>query len=567
MDNPRILFLQLPLPDNDTGGPGENLPLAGIQLAHALRQSEDGRGYIPCFLPPAADHDNNAAILQRIENLRPDVVACTLYLWNVERTLHLLRALRRRIPGVLRIGGGPEVAPDHPFLLRSPVFDALVCGEGEYALPVVLQALRSGESPDRQAIAWRAGTGLRFGTRPLPRVELAGVTPPPEVQGRWLRRRPAAYIETTRGCPLRCTYCRYHQLYHRISALPVPDILARIRRFRELGARELRFVDPMLNAHPQFDALIEGMRDINRDGGLACFAEIRADNLRPEQARDLAAAGFREIEVGLQCITPEVLRAVRRPARLDALAENIRTMRDAGILVTLDLMYGLPLQTEAMFLESLEWCRRLGGVRIQAMRTLLLPGTELRATHARYGIPAVSKPPYAVTATAAMPRRTMRRIERCIAESPDLPADYTTPRFTGCRLPGLFPGIIRTTPEGIPDLQLPACSRSRRAVAVSGTHLFRSASSIASLITRAVREDPDSLWQFILEPGTEEPLDLLEALVAVLRRLPASVNDRFTAAHLHRMASRRLFIRLRRGVRYDRSWKSACEDYLSSVFL
>jgi hypothetical protein len=33
------------------------------------------------------------------------------------------------------------------------------------------------------------------------------------------------------------------------------------------------------------------------------------------------------------------------------------------------------------------------------------------------------------------------------------------------------------------------------------------------------------------------------------------------------MASRRLFIRLRRGVRYDRSWVRACEDYLSRVFL
>jgi len=565
MTGKRILFLQLPLLDNDTSVPGENLPLAGIQLAHALQKSGEGRDYIPCFLPPAADRDNNAALIRRIEKAMPDVIACTLYLWNVERTLHLLGALRRRMPGVLRIGGGPEVASDHPFLLRGSGFDALVAGEGEHALPVVLGALRQGKSPDIRSIAWRDGAGLTFGSGLLPRVELASMTPPPDVQSRWLRRRPAAYIETTRGCPLRCTYCRYHQLYHRISALPVPDILARIRRFRELGARELRFVDPMLNAHPQFDALLEGMGDINRDGGLACFGEIRADSLRPEQARKLAAAGFREIEVGLQCITPEVLRAVRRPVRLDALAVNIRAMRDAGILVTLDLMYGLPLQTEAMFLASLEWCRRLEGIRIQAMRTLLLPGTELRATHTQYGMPAASRPPYAVTATAAMPR--MRRVEDRIAGAPDLPADVVTPRFTGYRLSGLFPGVVRTTPEMMRTLELPACAGNRRAVAVSGVHLFRSVSAIADLITRAVREDTDSLWQFILEPGTEEPLDLLEALVAVLRRLPASVNDRFTAAHLHRMASRRLFIRLRRGARYDRSWRDACEDYLSSVFL
>lgn len=567
MTKKRILFLQLPFHDNDVRAPSENLPLAGIQLAHALALSEEGHCYTSCFLPPAADHDNNATLLRRIEEMHPDVVACTLYLWNVERTIHLLRALHRRMPSVMRIGGGPEVAPEHPFLLRDSGFEALVAGEGEYALPIILSALHTGKSPDKRAIAWRSGKALMFGGGTLPRVELTSMTPPTDVQRRWLSRRPTAYIETTRGCPLRCTYCRYHQLYHRISALPVPEIIARIRRFRELGARELRFVDPMLNAHPQFDELLQGMCDVNRDGGLVCFAEIRADSLRPAQARDLAAAGFREIEVGLQCITPDVLQAVRRPVRLNALADNIRAMRDAGIRVTLDLMYGLPRQTEAMFLNSLDWCRRLDGVRIQAMRTLLLPGTVLRTEHAQYGIPAASRPPYGVSATAAMPKRVLNRLERRIAEDPDLPADYTTPRFVGSRLCGVFTGIIRTTPEAMQTLQLPDQACDRRALAITGRHLFRSVTGIAAGISQAVQRDPDSLWQFILEPETEEPLDLLEALVAVLHRVPTSVNDRFTAIYLHRRSARRLLIRLRRDVHYDRSWKKACEDYLSSVFL
>jgi hypothetical protein len=43
--------------------------------------------------------------LECIVDWKPDVIAATLYLWNIERTLHLLRKVRRRLPFVKTIAG------------------------------------------------------------------------------------------------------------------------------------------------------------------------------------------------------------------------------------------------------------------------------------------------------------------------------------------------------------------------------------------------------------------------------------------------------------------------------
>ena len=566
----RVLYLQLSALDNDVNGAHENLPNAALYLDRALRESHERRFHEGVFLPaspPGTDQLGNAALAQAILELRPDVVACTLYLWNIERTIRLLRGLRRRMPGLRVIAGGPEGSFRHPFLFRSGVCDAVAVGEGEGVFPAVLGWCRGLSAPSCRNVALRTGSRYRWGRAPVPSVGLKSAVPPVTDVARRIPDRAIAYLETTRGCPMRCTYCRYHHLRAGVDSLAPAAVAAYVAEFRSHGFGEVRFVDPTFNCHPRFDAVLDRLVDVNEDRGLRFFAEIKGESVTPREAERMARAHFEEVEIGLQSVDPRVQRAIRRPTNLPALEQGIRRLTANGIRVTLDVMYGLPEQTAEDVYRSIEWARRLPGVRVQCMQTLLLPGTSLREHGSRWRVKAGARPPYGVTSTATLSEAEMRGIEEFIGESRDLPSDVPTSRFVGWRLPDLFPERLPVAANAIaPAMPIPGRT-ARRVLIVGGRDLFARSAAIVGLVKRAMREEPDALWQFVMAPETEEPLDLLDRLVAAIREGPAHILDRYSGSALtRRIASRRVFIQLRRGNRYDPSWEAAAEDLLRRHF-
>jgi hypothetical protein len=74
------------------------------------------------------------------------------------------------------------------------------------------------------------------------------------------------------------------------------------------------------------------------------------------------------------------------------------------------------------------------------------------------------------------------------------------------------------------------------------------------------------LWQFVVAPRAEEPLDLLDALVGAIRRAPPHIADRYASARTAGLlVSRRVFVRLPRR-RIDPSWVRAAEALLAAAF-
>ncbi len=589
MTQTHILYLQLPLLDNDTKSERENFPFAGAYLDHALQRSPEAAYHTSAFAPAAWDELDTHHLAEAILAADADIIACTLYLWNIERTLRLAARLKAKKPGIKLVGGGPETAKDHPLLFThgSPL-DAVVTGEGEATFPALLTA-------------WRTGTPINFdnlflngawGTVPAPAVELAAAQPAEETIMQCVQNRPVLYLDTARGCPLTCSYCRYYQLHTGLRMLTTEQVLQRIRRFRELGAKEIRFVDPTFNARPRFTEFLEALVEINRDRHLAFFAEIRSDTLTEQQAHLMREANFTAVEVGVQSIDPDVLKNVARPVRLEKTAAGIQHLCSAGVHVVLDIMYGLPEQTLREVRRSLDWGLAFGdAVQVQCMQTLVLPGTVLRRDAAKWHFDHEDRPPYNIKQTAHLTADDIREIEILLDEHPDLPADPVTPRFCGQRLPGLFREQHRISIDQLvttkarstqSDIGAPSCSSdlrgktgtacalipgrsNRRTLIIYGADLFHHRGAIANVIDRAITAEPDGLWQFVLVPENEEPLDLIDELVACIRRHRPHLLDRFaSAAAFNLSVSRRLYIRTNPSI--SDSWKNAAEELLRESF-
>ncbi len=147
----------------------------------------------------------------------------------------------------------------------------------------------------------------------------------------------------------------------------------------------------------------------------------------------------------------------------------------------------------------------------------------------------------------------MRQIEMLLHDSNDLPADPVTARFAGYRLAGLFNERV---------------GQNRRALLFRGGDLNARRKEICRTIEQAISGEPDMLWQFVLCPEQEAPLELLEAMIKTIQKKPPHLLDRYASAELFGLlASRRIFVRLKQGFCCDPVWREQIEELLGSCFV
>ena len=561
----RILFLQLPRLENATHVEEENLSIAGFYLAHSLKCTETAYNYSFRFLKPEEEILDDAHLVETIGGLKPDIICATLYLWNIEHTLGILKRLKTAHPEIIVVCGGPEAAPEHTFLFKNPVADAIVMGEGEALLGELLKSLQTGTRPDFRQVAWKTDKGYIFGKNGAPVLELKELLPPPEDQGWRPDSMGMAYMETGRGCPMQCSYCRYPQMRRKPSFLDAGEIMGRVRILKQRGAKQIRFIDPTFNANPAFRQILEGLKIINKDKHIRFFAELHADRLDQNDIAELADAGFAEVEVGVQSRDKDVLRLIHRPAGIEKLESNIRLMRSAGIKVTVDLMYGLPEQRLEDVVSSFKWAQRFKGTHLQCMQTLILPGTELREMKNRWKIKANERPPYGVQSTSTLSPEDICRIEELLNKKQA--GGSMTKRFVERCLPDLFRERVEVSLESFARDGIINGRTSKRALVFQGQDLYPNIRGILDIVRRAIADEPHMLWQFVLRPDEEEPLDLLKDMINEIRKFPTHWLDHFAHASCwERLAARRIFVHLKKNRSYSHEWIQACETLLEDHF-
>lgn len=117
--------------------------------------------------------------------------------------------------------------------------------------------------------------------------------------------------------------------------------------------------------------------------GLADDAEVTTeanpDSVSPESLRELADGGFTRVSVGMQSAVPHVLATLERTHDPVNVAAAVRGVRDAGMQVSLDLIYGTPGESLADWRTSLEAVLALEPDHVSAYALVVEEGTKLAA--------------------------------------------------------------------------------------------------------------------------------------------------------------------------------------------
>lgn len=199
------------------------------------------------------------------------------------------------------------------------------------------------------------------------------------------------------------------------------------------------------------------------------------------------------------------------------------------------------------------------------MQTMLLPGTELREMKDGWKINANERPPYEVRSTSTLTPEDICRIEELLNRSQA--GECMTRRFVGYRLPDLFKERVKISPKSFSEDDLIKGSTSKRALVFQGSDLYLNESLILNIVRRAITEEPHMLWQSVIRPEEEEPLDLIKDMIKEIRKIPTHWLDHFAHASCwDRISARRVLVHLKRNRSYSNEWIHASETLLQDHF-
>ena len=531
----RLRLVQLPIPQPAALSATGNVPLAAGCLGVAARvHGLSARGLSLEVVPPAiTDSYGDTLLADYLARDEPEFLGLSLYLWNVERSLHLAREVRRRSPRTRVLVGGPEISSDNPFVLAQSGYDVAVTGEAEDTFAhVMARLLEGGDVAGMPGVAVRNGLlGLGpFGPTPSASFPLTDYPSPYLEDLVPVEAQRSTYIETVRGCRSHCTYCFYPRSSNVLRVLDVAQSAALVSTLLARGARELVYLDPTFNHRPEFEALLEALALANPDRSLSCFAEVRAEGLTAAHAKQLARAGFTKLEMGLQSVNRETLKRVKRGGSPEKVAAAARMLRAEGIDLLVDLIIGLPGDTPDDVARGVDFLLEHDlAEHAQVFVLSLLPGTAMRATAQQDGVVFDPAPPYRVLRT---PTFSTEQLQRALFDA----EDKLERRLDELPRPHLVAEAAQPLDVLHVDLELPdqlalasVPGAQHVALWLHGRDLFGQRERALKALELRLAVDPYATLDLVLAPSAPFPLDLIDLLRARLDRATPSYASRALA--------------------------------------
>ncbi len=129
--------------------------------------------------------------------------------------------------------------------------------------------------------------------------------------------------------------------------------------------------------------LVRVLDGIRQRFGLASDVEVTTeanpDSVTSDSLRELADGGFTRVSIGMQSAVPHVLATLERTHDPDNVARAVSAARDAGLQVSLDLIYGTPGESLTDWRCSLDAVVALAPDHVSAYALVVEAGTKMAA--------------------------------------------------------------------------------------------------------------------------------------------------------------------------------------------
>lgn len=340
-------------------------------------------------------NDRVENILEGIIEEKPDVVAFSCYIWNMEFVNRLAELIKLVDPNIEILYGGPEVSYEGKEFLENHEGEYVIVGEGEKTFrEFVLYKLGEGKIEDIKGLNYKRD-GKVFENPKRPEMDMNELVFPYTYEEDINNK--IVYYEASRGCPFKCKYC-LSSVMHGVRFLDVERVKKELKYFMERGLKLVKFVDRTFNCNREYT--VELLKYLSQQDTETRFHfEVAADLLTEEQIEILnnAPKGRFQLEVGVQTTNNEVLHNINRYITYENIKEKVlKVAAGKNVMQHLDLIAGLPGEDLESFKKSFNDVHAIRPDEIQLGFLKLLKGSSMREEAEKWGIVYSPYAPYEI---------------------------------------------------------------------------------------------------------------------------------------------------------------------------
>lgn len=295
-----------------------------------------------------------------------DLLLLTAMTTSYSSAVEIIREGKRR--GKTVVFGGPLVfhATEEAMKLGA---DIVVKGEGETAVPLLLEALAAGKS----GLIIEAPACPDLSDSPLPRYALVD-----------MKKYLMMGVQFSRGCPFTCEFCDITVLYGRkVRTKPAGQILLELQNLYDMGWRGyVFFVDDNLigdrdAATSLLKELVPWMHERRYPFEFITQASVNLGD-DPELLDLVVRGGFISVQVGIEADDPDTLRLTKKYQNVRTnLDESVERMKQGGLQLIASFILGFDNEAPAADQRVIDFAVRHQIPQIVALLLQVGPGTAL----------------------------------------------------------------------------------------------------------------------------------------------------------------------------------------------
>lgn len=319
----------------------------------------------------------------------PVAVGIYVMTWTFLQANEIVAKIKKRLPDVKFVMGGPNVTSFPEKSLKYSEFDYAVYGEGEITVVELARAIEKDvgvkDLKKIRGIIFRDGVKIVVNeTRPLIE-DLDSISFPAwhllplgEYFDIFTRHARFATMVTSRGCPFDCAYCdrlnRMGKTWRSRSAENIVDEMEFL--VNTYGIREFMFFDDNFIIDAK---RVYALCDEILSRGLDVLWEVRArvDMVDEPLLKRMREAGCYRIRYGMEVGDDQVLKTLKKDITVEQIRHASKITKEAGIEIFAYFMMGSPGESRQTLQKTLDLAIEIDPDFVAFSKTILIIGSEL----------------------------------------------------------------------------------------------------------------------------------------------------------------------------------------------
>lgn len=322
-------------------------------------------------------------IVKQAIELKPDIIAFSTFTGNYRWCLSIAEKIKK-ISNIPIIFGGVHASAVPKEVLSNAFVDYVIVGEAEEALLELTE--NKLEYKDIKNLGYRDGDKIMINP-PREYIKDLNALPFPDKEMFYDKVplfQKSYLVLTSRGCPFNCTYCSnnmMHSLYcnekNHLRIRTPKNVIEELKWAKsKFNIKLVSFVDDVFTSSKTW--LEEFIPLYKSEIGIPFFCSVHPNTITKEIAHLLKLGGCWCATMGVQSASERIRKDIfNRNCSNKKMLEAISFIKQEGIIISLDNIFGAPTETEEDLLCGLKFYDEAKADRIITFWLTYYPTTKI----------------------------------------------------------------------------------------------------------------------------------------------------------------------------------------------